>query len=245
MFKDIIKTWLISFILLALGINYYMVLTNNVAVEIPSNIVVSFLIALIPSIVFAISIYFSEKFMKEKQTKKAVWTIPIILLISLFIILIGFTIYNASTCYAEGCMGIFFLIVFGPISVIAFSIVFSLLPSIYIRYTTKKFKNYPLYIALGLIILFALLIIITYFTCNFGYDPNCLSYKAYNNQNPDICEKAASILIKDRCYSSLAQQTLNVDLCNKVSQPQFCFEDIENRIRFSQEREEIRVKPIK
>ncbi len=230
MLKKTLKTWAISFILFTLAVMYYMALTNNISVEIPSNLVVSAVIAVVPSIVFALSVHFSAKYMREHETRKAAWKIPIILLIVFAVFLVLFTAYTALTCYGEECMGAAFLVFYGPPAIIAFTLVFSLLPSLAFRYTDRKRRRCCLYAAIALIVIFAVLIILTYFTCNFGYDPNCLSYKAFKSENYDICEKASTALTRDRCYIQIAQQTLSAELCSKVTMQDECIQDIENMI---------------
>lgn len=230
MLKDTIKTWAISFILFTLAVMYYMALTNNISVEIPSNFVISALIALVPSVVFALSVHYSTKYMHGHKTKKAVWKIPIIMLVVLAVILVLLTAYSILTCYGEACMGVYFLVFYGPPGIVGFAFAFSLLPSLAVRHSDRKMKRTSLYAAAALSVLFALLIIVTYFTCNFGYDPNCLSYKAFKSENHDVCEKASTLLTRDRCYTQIAQQTLDVGVCDNVAMRDECIQDIENRM---------------
>ena len=232
--KDSIKTWALSFVLFTVAVMYYMALTNNISAEIPANFVMSAVIAFVPSIIFALSIHYSIKYMHAHEPGKAVWKIPIIILIVFAVLLVLMTIISAFTCYGESCMGVLFMVIYGPFAIIAYVFVFSLLPSLVIRYSNRQKRRCCLYLSMALIVLFFLLIIITYFTCNFGYDAKCLGYKAHKSGDYDICDSAANSITRDRCYWLIAHQTLDVSICHNVAMQDECIQDIENRISLSE-----------
>ena len=127
-------------------------------------------------------------------------------------------------------MGAFFLLVYSLPAIVAFTFVFSLLPSLAIRYSHRQIRRCYFCFLVFLSILFILLIIATYFTCNFGYDPKCLSYKSYTSGNYDICEDAANLIIQDRCYMSTAIWAEDLSLCEKVTRADECTIHIQNMI---------------
>jgi len=226
--KSTVRTWVLSFILFTVMTMYYMVLTNNISLEIPSNFIVSVLIAFIPSIIFTWSLHYAAMFMYKHEKGKAVWKFPIILLIVLAVIAVVFTIYTAFTCYGESCMGVFFLVVFGLPAVLGFTVVFSLLPSLAIRYSNRQKRRVFFLFSIALIVLFCILILSTYFTCNFGYDPKCLAFNAHESGDYDICEKAANGITRDRCFINVAYQSMDVSICDNVMNVGECKEYIES-----------------